>query len=81
MLNCRDVTERASDFLDAQMPFRLHLRIRIHLLLCRACREYVRQLALVSRALRRLPAQDAPPDALARELLRFFAAGHSPAGR
>jgi predicted anti-sigma-YlaC factor YlaD len=70
MLNCRDVTERASDFLDARLPFRVSLQMRMHLLMCRFCREYLRQMALVVRALRRLPAQEAPSDELKRELLR-----------
>lgn len=72
MLNCRDMTERASDFLDAQLPFRVRFQMRMHLLMCRFCREYVRQMALVVRTLRRLSALERPSESLQRELLRAF---------
>ena len=55
MLNCRDVSERASDFLDATLPFRVRQQMRIHLMMCRFCREYIRQMALVVRTLSQLP--------------------------
>jgi hypothetical protein len=40
----------------------------LHLLMCRLCREYVRQLALVIATLRHLPAEQPSPE-LQRELL------------
>jgi len=55
MLNCREISERASDFIDAALPWQVRLEVRLHLMMCRFCREYVRQMALVARALRRLP--------------------------
>lgn len=73
MLNCREVSERTSEFLDATLPFRVRLQMRLHLLMCRLCREYVRQMALVVGALRRLP-QDEPPAELRTELLAVFRA-------
>jgi len=74
MLNCRDVTARASDFIDAQLPLRARVQMRMHLLMCRVCREYVRQMALVIRSLRRLPAQDKPSGTLKRALLQALRA-------
>lgn len=73
MLNCRDVTERASDFLDAAVPFRVGLQVRLHLLMCRFCREYVRQMELVVRVLRQLP-RDEPPAQRQTELMALFRA-------
>ena len=73
MLNCREVSERASDFLDATLPFGVRLQMRLHLLMCRICREYVRQMALVVSTLRRLP-RDEPPAELKAELLTVFRA-------
>lgn len=67
MLNCRDISERASDFLEAALPLRIRLQIRMHLLMCRFCREYVRQMALVVRTLGRLPRPE--PDARAQAAL------------
>lgn len=74
MLNCLDVSERASELLDAAtLPFRVRLQMRLHLLMCRFCREYVRQMALVVRTLRRLP-RDEPPVQVRTELLALFRA-------
>ncbi len=73
MLNCREVSERASDFLDAELPYRVRLQIRLHLLMCRICREYVRQMSLVVRTLRRLPRNE-PAAELHMELLAMFRA-------
>jgi predicted anti-sigma-YlaC factor YlaD len=73
MLNCREITERTSDFLDATLPWRVRLQLRLHLMMCRFCREYVRQMALLTRTLRRLPPQE-PSDELPNELLAQFRA-------
>ena len=71
MLNCRDMSERAGDFLDARLPFRVRVQMWMHLLMCRFCREYLRQLSLVVRTLRVLPRSE-PPDHATRELLAVF---------
>jgi predicted anti-sigma-YlaC factor YlaD len=73
MLNCREVSERASDFLDAALPYRERLQVRLHLLMCRICREYVRQMTFVVRTLRRLP-RVGPPDERHAMLLAMFRA-------
>ena len=73
MLNCREVSDRVSDFLDARLPLRVRLQMRLHLLMCRICREYVRQMALVVRALGRLP-RNLPSAELQTELLAMFRA-------
>jgi len=75
MLKCREITERASDFLDAGLPWPERLQVRLHLMMCRSCREYVRQLRLVVRSLRRLPRPD-PSEDTQRELLATFRAEH-----
>lgn len=45
MLTCREVTERASEYLDGDLPFGRRLAFRLHLMMCRHCRRYVDQLA------------------------------------
>jgi predicted anti-sigma-YlaC factor YlaD len=62
MLNCREISEYASDFLDSALPWRIRLQVRLHLMLCRFCREYVRQMTLVAGALRRLPRREPPTE-------------------
>jgi predicted anti-sigma-YlaC factor YlaD len=71
MLNCREAADRASDFVDAALPIRTRLQVQLHLLMCHLCREYVRQMALVARTLRRLPPNE-PPSDLQAELLAAF---------
>ncbi|MGF1613718.1 MAG: anti-sigma factor family protein [Gammaproteobacteria bacterium] len=51
MLNCRQVTDRASDYLDQALPFGERLQMRLHLLLCHHCRRYLRQLRATVQAL------------------------------
>ena len=75
MLSCKEITERASDFLDGTLPWPVRLQVRLHLMMCRFCREYVRQLSLVVRSLRRLP-REAPSPETQRELLSLFRAQH-----
>jgi predicted anti-sigma-YlaC factor YlaD len=76
MLNCREVSERVSDFIDATLPLSARLQMRLHLLMCSICREYVRQVGLVVGALRRLPPQE-PTAELRTELLAMFRAERS----
>lgn len=76
MLNCREVSDRASDFLDRALPWHTRLAVRLHLLMCRACREYVRQLSLVVTTLRRMPRQ-APDERVSARLQAVFR-DHSP---
>ena len=72
MLNCREIAGRASDFIDAALPWHVRLQVRLHLMMCRFCREYVRQVALVSRTLGRLAPRD--PSQPTEDLLARFRA-------
>lgn len=74
MLTCRDVTKSATDYMERELSFRESLQIRLHLLMCRFCRRYVRQLAATRDALRRMP-RPLPSDADLERLLRMFRAG------
>jgi predicted anti-sigma-YlaC factor YlaD len=71
MLNCKEITDRASDFLDSALPWHVRVQVRLHLMMCRFCREYVRQMALVAGALRRLPSSEPSPE-IKKELLTMF---------
>jgi len=50
MLKCRDVPEESSLALDNALPWRRRMALRAHVMLCRHCRRYLRQL----RALRKV---------------------------
>lgn len=42
MLTCKQLDEFLVDFLDGSLPFRTKLSMHMHLGLCKACRDYVR---------------------------------------
>ena len=54
-LTCRDVAERATDYLEDRVPSLTAIRIGLHLTSCAGCRTYVKQVDLVSSVLRSLP--------------------------
>jgi predicted anti-sigma-YlaC factor YlaD len=70
MLTCRQVADRASDYLEREASPFTRLQIRLHLLMCRACRQYVRQLALTRDALRAMGHDDRVPAEGARGAFR-----------
>ncbi len=51
MLSCKDVTEKASDYLDHKLPLRTRLGMRLHLFMCVRCRQYLHQLHTTVRTL------------------------------
>lgn len=51
MLKCRDIVNTADQLLDGDMNRRQLLATKMHLLLCRHCRRYVRQLRALLRAI------------------------------
>lgn len=55
MLSCKELVACASDYLDEQQGFVQRLRTRQHLLLCRHCRLFIRQLRLTQATLRAMP--------------------------
>lgn len=71
MLTCREVAERASDYLDHETSLGARVEIRLHLALCKPCRLCVRQLTSTIELVRR--AEVRPPDAgTERRLLDAF---------
>lgn len=57
MFNCRQISERSSDYLDRELPFGERMAFGIHLLMCGRCRKFVRHLGYVSGLCRELPGQ------------------------
>ncbi|NOT96258.1 MAG: zf-HC2 domain-containing protein [Nitrospira sp.] len=54
-LTCRDVTDRAVEYLDEDLPVLTKIRVGLHLASCAPCRVYVKQLGLISSVLQNLP--------------------------
>jgi predicted anti-sigma-YlaC factor YlaD len=54
-LTCRDVTNRASEYLDDRLPILTKVWVGLHLASCAHCRAYMKQIDLISSALKNLP--------------------------
>ena len=54
-LSCREVTDRASEYLDGNISILTKVRVGLHLASCTHCRTYVQQIDLLSSALGSLP--------------------------
>lgn len=52
MLSCKEVTELISQSQDRQLPWYQRLRVRLHVLMCRACGRFRRQMLFLREALR-----------------------------
>ena len=49
MFSCKDVSQKVSQSLDSRLPFHDHMAIRIHLLMCRYCARFRRQLIMLRK--------------------------------
>jgi hypothetical protein len=54
-LTCRGVTDRASEYLNDRLLSLTKVQVVLHLVSCAHCRVYVKQIELISSALRGLP--------------------------
>ncbi len=69
MLSCRDVTRLLSESMDHSLPLGKRIGVRLHLLMCRFCARYERQLLLIRETARRLVATEEIPGAQTGETL------------
>ena len=73
MITCRHVFDHASDFLEGPVSLRDRMRLLIHLVICKYCRRYLRQLKLAIGIAATIPPMEEPTEAeidyLARRLL------------
>mgnify|MGYP001545021795 CR=1 FL=1 len=49
MLRCQDVTQKVSQSMDASLPFSHRLAVRMHLMMCRYCARFQRQLVMLRK--------------------------------
>lgn len=52
MFNCKEVTYMVSESMDRKLPFAQRMGIRMHLLMCRFCSRFRKQLLLLSKVSR-----------------------------
>ena len=69
-LTCCDVSDRASEYLDDRLPILTKVRVGLHLASCAHCRAYVKQIDLVSSALRIMSVPKLYPSPVNRLRLR-----------
>ena len=69
MLSCKDVTRLLSESMDHSLPLGKRVGVRFHLLICRFCARYERQLLLIRETVRRLAAIDDAYGSLSGESL------------
>lgn len=62
MLSCKNIAEHAGDIHDKQLPLAKRLAVSFHLILCKACRRFVRQYRisaeLAARVVERKPEKE-----------------------
>ena len=51
MLNCKEVTEIASQSLDRELTFWTKFNLRVHLMMCNMCSNYVKQLKVIRNSM------------------------------
>jgi hypothetical protein len=69
MLSCKDVTKLVSESMDRTLPLGKRAGVRLHLLICRFCERYRRQLLLLREAARHLVlTEERPRDPFPRSL-------------
>ena len=61
MLSCKDVTRLISESMDRQLPLRKRIGVRVHLLICKFCARYERQLLQIRETVRHLAATEEKP--------------------
>jgi predicted anti-sigma-YlaC factor YlaD len=61
MRSCREVTQLISDGLDRQLPLAQRVAVRLHVMMCRSCAAYRRQLQALHRALAKARQRGEPP--------------------
>ena len=61
MLSCKDVTQLLSESMDTSLPIGKRVGMRLHLLMCKFCARYERQLLLIRETVRQIVgAEDRP---------------------
>jgi len=68
---CREIAQLVTDYLEGSLTVWERVRFQLHLGLCLACRNYLRQMKYTIATLRQLPPDPVPPH-VKDELLKRF---------
>lgn len=75
MLSCKELVARSSDYLDGQLSLGENLLARQHLLFCKNCRRFIKQMRLTQATIKALP--EDPVDDVEKIVQRMTAAQRS----
>ena len=51
MLKCNEITELASKSLDTSIPWLKRSEMKLHLMMCQTCHQYVKQIKFIQNAI------------------------------
>ncbi len=54
MLNCKELSEQASDYIDKNLSFLERVQFRLHIMMCKHCHRFVEQLTVTVNATKTL---------------------------
>jgi len=63
MLRCREISKLVSQSMEQNLPLRQRISVRMHLMMCRLCAGFSRQVRLFRRAAHEHPERFEPPPA------------------
>ncbi|MEX0830297.1 MAG: anti-sigma factor [Nitrospirales bacterium] len=69
--SCMEIAALITDYLDGALTLSQRVRFHIHLGLCLACRNYLRQMKYTVATLHKLPSEPVPPQ-IKEELMERF---------
>lgn len=72
MMSCSEITEQVTAYLDRRMPLSQRMAFRMHIMMCRHCRRYLRQMRATVALTGKMPVEPVPDevrDDLVRALL------------
>jgi len=55
MLRCREISQLVSESLEHKLPWRVRVHVAVHLLMCRFCGGFARQVRQLRRAVQQHP--------------------------
>lgn len=58
MLSCKEVTRLASESLDRDLSFKEHVAMKLHLMMCRMCQRYSKQLKFIAFVTKKLSTEE-----------------------
>jgi putative zinc finger protein len=62
MLRCREISKLVSESMERDLPLRRRLEVRMHLMMCRMCSGFARQVRLLRLAARENPERLGPDE-------------------